>query len=158
MHLDRQTGAVHLPEAKEVLSHVTKPIIKPKPTKMISRSQWSCDNNARESRKRWEREQESSMGRSLQGGLRLTKGWGRHVGDHWEGTGINEAVSHRPEHENSLSLSIHLSPTGKSLACHLLGHREGEGLPVRGAPSSSSHSPLNSAKCRMLCHYLAVIH
>lgn len=80
MHLlDRQTGAVHLPEAKEVLSHVTKPIIKTRPTEMIPQSQWSCDSIAQESRKGWERKRESLMGKSLQGGPGPAKGWGRHV-------------------------------------------------------------------------------
>lgn len=84
----------------------------------------------------WEREQESLMGKSLQGGPWPAKAWGRHVWDSWEGTGINRAVSHRPERANGLCLSLHLSPTGKSLAFHL-GHHVWP-----GAPSSSSHSPL----------------
>lgn len=71
--LDRQTGAVHLPEAKEVLSPMTKPIIKTRPTTMNLQSQWSCDSNAQESRKGWEREREGLMGKSLQGGPGMGK-------------------------------------------------------------------------------------
>lgn len=141
MHLlDRQMGT----EAREALSHVTKTYHQNQsnkndpPKSAVRWWQWTGG---------WEsvRKQESLMGKSLQDGPGPAKGWGRHVWDSWEGTGINRAVSHRPERANGLCLSLHLSPTGQSLASRLLGHQGGGVLPVRvwpGAPSSSSHSPL----------------
>ena len=152
--------SVHPPEAKEVLSDRTKSVIKTRPTKMIPRSQWSCDSNAQESRKGWERDREILMGKSLQGGPRPTKGRGSHAWDCWEGTGINKAVSHRPECANGLCLATSVS------------HREKSGISSSGSPgrrglasacvTGSSQLLLtpttySAAKCNMLCCYLAVI-
>lgn len=80
MHLlDRQTGAVHLPEAKEVLSHMTKPISKTRSTKMIPKV--SAPVTAMHRRNGWESTGKDGNGiveldrKSLQGRLGPTKEW-----------------------------------------------------------------------------------
>lgn len=97
----------------------------------------------------------------MQGGSEPTKGWGRRVRDHWKGTGKNKAVSHRPERANGLCLSLHLFPTGNSLASHLLGYWEGGGLASACVTGISqlllTPTTCSAAKCNMLCHYLVVI-
>lgn len=100
------------------------------------------------------------MGKSMQRGPEPTKdGEGRS-----ETTGKaqdKQGSLPRPERANGLCLSPHLSPTGNSLASHLLGYWEGGGLASACVTGSSplllTPTTCPAAKCNMLCHYLAVI-
>lgn len=148
MHLlDRQMGT----EARKVLSHMTKTCHQNQSNKNDPQSQRYSDSNEWGGGKVWEREQESLMGKSLQGGPWPAKGWGRHVWDSWEGTGINRAVSHRPERANGLCLSLHLSPTGKS------GISSGSPCVTGSSQFLLTLTTYSAAKCNVLCRYLPVI-